>query len=73
MAKKFKLETEKKPELIITGYAIPDLSPQQAEQEMLLCAMPIFSTEKKDYKKEISFKTLSEAKAAILKRYGRAQ
>jgi hypothetical protein len=75
MARKSKAETSntKTPEILIIGYVIPDLTPKQAEEETNIHPSPVFSSERGLYKRTLVFKTIDEAKAAILKRYGRGQ
>lgn len=75
MAKKYKTESDnvKTPGVVIIGYVIPDLTPKQAEEEPVIHPSPVFSSEKGLYKKALVSKTLDEAKAKILERYGREQ
>lgn len=72
MAKRKESDNVKKEPYIIIGYLIPDLSAEEAVNERLTVS-PVFSSEKGMYKKSLVFKTIDEAKAAILKRYGREQ
>ena len=75
MARKYKSESDnvKTIPVQIIGYVIPDLTPAQAENEKILTAQPVFSSEKGYYKKSLIFPTIDEAKAKIKERYGRAQ
>jgi len=71
MARKNKAESSntKTPETLIIGYVIPDLTPEQAEEETNIRPSPVFSSEKGLYKRTLVFKTIEEAKAKIKERY----
>lgn len=72
MAKRKDSDNVKTEPVLIIGYLIPDLSVKEAEGERLSVS-PVFASERGMYKKSLVFKTIDEAKAKILERYGREQ
>ena len=71
MAKRRESDNVKTEPVLIIGYPIPDAAEVAAGER--LSVSPVFASEKGMYKRTLVFKTIDEAKAEILKRYGREQ